>query len=378
MRVKKRYKVLSALIISLIVSLVLPHPVYAYTERYDTSWKTIDLGRGCKLVPTTEKTSAVYDGNYIRHTAYTAYLYIPKSLGKLKYVPTDWCYFGYHFRRRFPKALLFGSLGPANTRGSARFYFIPVAAETEENGYYKIPIHSFTIIHWDGPNGKSDPNDTASAEGPLQFDEYEDQWYSAGGTTYPARESGHLIGCAAIYDSDDYHTANLWKMTNPFDTYFYHYSYAGHSDDDETGVKVMMGPYLDAINMVEPHVHSWQTATASVNNGIRTKADCTNAATYYRKCSGCSELDTSQWNAVGSPLGHSWGSWIVDRDSDVYSQGTKHRVCTRDHSHTESGLIDKKSFTIYSGASPNTPISAIYLGGTKIMSAASGSLKLVK
>ena len=52
--------------------------------------------------------------------------------------------------------------------------------------------------------------------------------------------------------------------------------------------------------------HNWQTATTSVNNGLRSSATCTAPATYYQKCSRCSAKDNSKYNNVGSAKGHSY------------------------------------------------------------------------
>ncbi|MBQ9280568.1 MAG: InlB B-repeat-containing protein, partial [Clostridia bacterium] len=54
--------------------------------------------------------------------------------------------------------------------------------------------------------------------------------------------------------------------------------------------------------------HNYQTATTSTNNGVRTDATCTAAATYYQKCSRCTTKDTSKYNSVGSALGHDFTS----------------------------------------------------------------------
>ncbi len=116
--------------------------------------------------------------------------------------------------------------------------------------------------------------------------------------------------------------------------------------------------------------HNYQTATTSVNNGLRSSATCTAAATYYQKCSRCSTKDTSKYNSVGSALGHSSngitqtveptcletgetytncsrcgvkmnqvvldalghddnGIWVVDTDSTCLEEGTKHTNCSR-------------------------------------------------
>ena len=125
--------------------------------------------------------------------------------------------------------------------------------------------------------------------------------------------------------------------------------------------------------------HVWQTATADVNNGLKSKATCTAAAQYYQKCKNCSVKDTGKFNSVGSPLPHKIKSPEAYTDAShpeatVYEKGWRIYRC-RDCSYYELKQDGpKKVFTIYAGSSR---IREIRLGGRRLESVDVGARCLV-
>ena len=72
----------------------------------------------------------------------------------------------------------------------------------------------------------------------------------------------------------------------------------------------------------EAHAHIFDQEIIK-NVALKTPADCTNDAVYYKSCS-CGEIstdDAATFTAIGSALGHAWpeeGSWSKDADNHWY------------------------------------------------------------
>ena len=77
------------------------------------------------------------------------------------------------------------------------------------------------------------------------------------------------------------------------------------------------------------------TAENSEETYLKSEATCTEAAVYYKSCTGCGESSKgTAFEATftrGNSLGHSFGTWTSNGD------GTHTRICARDAGHTESG-----------------------------------------
>ena len=80
--------------------------------------------------------------------------------------------------------------------------------------------------------------------------------------------------------------------------------------------------------------HSY-TAETVEDKYLKSEATCTEAAVYYKSCTGCGESSKgTAFEATfvnGNPLGHDFGGWTSNGD------GTHTRTCARDASHTENG-----------------------------------------
>ncbi len=76
------------------------------------------------------------------------------------------------------------------------------------------------------------------------------------------------------------------------------------------------------------------TAENSEETYLKSEATCTEAAVYYKSCTGCGESSKgTAFEATftrGNSLGHSFGAWTSNGD------GTHTRTCARDAGHTES------------------------------------------
>ena len=116
--------------------------------------------------------------------------------------------------------------------------------------------------------------------------------------------------------------------------------------------------------------HNWQTATTSVNNGVRTNATCTDAATYYQKCSRCTAKDTSKYNSVGERLKHIWNDGVISTAPTVYSTGIRTFTCQRDHNHIVNSTEPRLQFRVFIGNkrislnSLSSKVYSVYRGNT--------------
>ena len=105
---------------------------------------------------------------------------------------------------------------------------------------------------------------------------------------------------------------------------------------------------------VIPHTHTYDQEIQKPET-LKSAADCTNDAVYFRSCS-CGEISTTEtFTAAGTQLGHAWASdwskdtdnhwkecsrchekkdeaahdfkWVVDREATATKKGSKHEEC---------------------------------------------------
>ena len=105
---------------------------------------------------------------------------------------------------------------------------------------------------------------------------------------------------------------------------------------------------------VIPHTHTYDQEIQKPET-LKSAADCTNDAVYFKSCS-CGEISTTEtFTAAGTQLGHAWASdwskdtdnhwkecsrchekkdeaahdfkWVVDKEATATKKGSKHEEC---------------------------------------------------
>ena len=89
-----------------------------------------------------------------------------------------------------------------------------------------------------------------------------------------------------------------------------------------TGIGNYTGSVDKTFTIKEPHTHTYDQESIK-EAALKTPADCTNDAVYYKSCS-CGEISTADadtFTVASTALGHSWpteGSWSKDADKHWY------------------------------------------------------------
>ena len=88
-----------------------------------------------------------------------------------------------------------------------------------------------------------------------------------------------------------------------------------------------------------PHTHTYNQETVKPE-ALKTPADCTSNAVYFKSCS-CGEISTTEtFTAAGTQLGHAWASdWSKDTDNHW-------KECSRCHEKKDEAAHDYGSDNI--------------------------------
>ena len=78
---------------------------------------------------------------------------------------------------------------------------------------------------------------------------------------------------------------------------------------------------------------------------LKTAADCTNAAVYYKSCGRCGDKHTSETFIHGEPLGHDFDEWYVEKEPTDREKGLEKRLC-KNCDHFETKELDMIKYTV--------------------------------
>ena len=100
-----------------------------------------------------------------------------------------------------------------------------------------------------------------------------------------------------------------------------------------------------------PHTHTYNQETVKPE-ALKTPADCTNNAVYFKSCSCGAISTTDTFAAMGTALGHTW-IWVVDQEAALNQPGKQHEECTGCHAkrseNTEIPALRDYAYGVYVG-----------------------------
>ena len=117
----------------------------------------------------------------------------------------------------------------------------------------------------------------------------------------------------------------------------YHYTFSSWSGDSYTSLTSGKQSRTVTANYTST-AHTWVEASGvPADRYKKSDANCTNAAVYYKQCTGCNRIGTATYT-YSTALGHDWSRWTYDFTAAGHNGYSEHRrVCGNDASHIEYG-----------------------------------------